>query len=62
MLSEDEPSKEDLENALENLDESLANLEQAGLITWDRGAGLIHLTELGKQVGGLLPKEWEVKS
>lgn len=52
--------KEDAEDALENLDDALANLEAAGLITWDRGARLIHLTELGKQVGGLLPKEWEI--
>ena len=50
------------EGALENLDEALANLEKAGLIDWDRGARIIKLTELGEQVGGLLPKDWEVKS
>jgi len=51
-----------MEEALteEEINESLTNLENAGLIEWDRGAGIIHLTELGKQVGGLIPRDWEI--
>lgn len=52
---------EDVQDAIENMDEALENLEKAGLIVWDRGAGIVQLTERGKEVGGLLPKEWEVQ-
>lgn len=45
----------------EDIDESLANLEKAGLIKWDRGADLITLTDLGKEVGELIPKDWEIE-
>ena len=56
----EEFTKEDCEDALENMDEALANLEDAGLIIWDRGAGIVELTEAGKEAGGLLPVEWRV--
>jgi len=44
----------------EDVDEALANLEKAGLIKWDRGAGVVTLTELGKEVGGLIPEEFAI--
>ena len=42
------PMRSEAEMTQEELDEVLGNLEKAGMILWDRGAGLVTPTEAGR--------------
>ena len=44
----------------DELDEVLENLERAGMIIWDRGAGLVKPTEQGRAIFELTPREKEI--